>query len=424
MGTIPTHEDTESHEPKLRNVLSELPSYIAGRRASGPSTAALASNESHETPIPSVLASVVAGAEALNRYPDMGAVELRNRIAVTLGTAAEQITVGPGSVGVLQQILAATCEPNNEVIFAWRSFEAYPILVTLAGAVPVHVPLGPDEGHDLAAMRDAFTERTRVVIVCSPNNPTGATVDNESLSTFMASVPPHILVVIDEAYVEYVDEVDRVDGITLFRSYPNVCLLRTFSKAHGLAALRVGYAVAHPNLANALRKVALPFRRERTGPTGGHRFARRRLSSPRPSCLGDHERLRVAGALRRAGWHIPDNQANFIWIRATADLMTALKAAFDEADILVRAYEGDGVRITLADPVTNDKVLAVLIRFPPFQRQRLPNGSIPCRRKATVAGARTRRYLNLRQVGLIAPDLTSGAPEFLVRLIRKKYGYI
>lgn len=184
----------------------------------------------------------------------MGPVELRNWIAVTLGTAAEQINVGPRSVGVLQQILAATCEPNNEVIFARRSFEAYPIFVTLTGAVP----LSPYEGHDLAAVRDAFTERTRVGIVCSPNNPTGATDDNESLSTSIASVPSYILVVIDEAYVEYVDEVDHVNGITLFRSYPNVCLLRKFSKAHGLAALRVGYAVAHPNLANALRKVALP----------------------------------------------------------------------------------------------------------------------------------------------------------------------
>ncbi|GER23026.1 putative phenylalanine aminotransferase [Zafaria cholistanensis] len=351
----------ESGGPALREVVSRLPGYVAGRRAASVLTAALASNESHEEPLPSVLEAVLQGAGGINRYPDIAAVGLRERIAAFVEADAAEVAVGPGSVGVLQQILAATCGPGDEVVFAWRSFEAYPILVSLTGATPVPVPLGSDEGHDLEAMLGAVTERTRVVMVCSPNNPTGVAVRHDALARFVAAVPSSVLVLVDEAYVEYVgDDAGRLDALGLFRAHANVCVLRTFSKAYGLAGLRVGYAVAHRPLAEGLRRVALPF--------GVNSLAQRAAIASldaaeevreRAAAVG-RERRRVTGALRQAGWDVPESRANFIWLRAEDRLRSALAEAFDRADVLVRAYDGDGIRITLADPETNGRVLAIL----------------------------------------------------------------
>lgn len=347
-------------EPVLREAVSQLPGYVAGRRASGALTAALASNESHFEPLPGILDAVRQAAGRMNRYPDMAATALRERIAGFLEVDAREVSVGPGSVGVLQQILTTLCESGDEVVFAWRSFEAYPILVSLTGATPVPVALADDEGHDLDAMLAAITDRTRVVLVCSPNNPTGVAVDHESLSRFIAGVPPHVLVVIDEAYVEYVDDDAPLDALQLFRAHGNVCVLRTFSKAYGLAGLRVGYAVAHRGLAEGLRRAALPFgvstlaQQAAIDSLDAAEQLRERVAAVTA------ERRRVTAALRRSGWQLTDSQANFVWLRAGGELRAALVEAFDRADVLVRAYAGDGVRITLADPLTNDRVLAVL----------------------------------------------------------------
>ena len=170
-----------------------------------------------------------------------------------------RLALGPGSVGVLGQLVAATCDPGDEVVFAWRSFEAYPILVTLAGAVPVMVPLADGDRHDLAAMAAAITPRTRMVLVCTPNNPTGTAVGDAELEVFLEQVPSDVLVVLDEAYLEFVTAPDSPDALAVHRSRSNVVVLRTFSKAYGLAGLRVGYAVAHEAVAEALRKAAIPF---------------------------------------------------------------------------------------------------------------------------------------------------------------------
>ena len=350
----------ETAEPELREVLSQLPGYVAGRRASGALTAALASNESHYEPLPAVLHTVQTAAERMNRYPDMGAVELRERIAEFLAVTADEVAVGPGSVGVLQQILSSMCGPGDRVVFAWRSFEAYPILVTLTGATPVPVPLTADEGHDLDAMLAAITENTRVVMVCSPNNPTGVALTHEELSRFIERVPPHVLVVIDEAYTEYLESDQTLDALALFRAHPNVCVLRTFSKAYGLAGLRVGYAVAHTGLAEGLRKVALPFGVSTVAQQAAMASLEAQEQLRERVAAVVSERRRMVDSLRAAGWDVPDSQANFVWLRAGEQLREALVDAFDRSDVLVRAYAGDGVRITLADPATNDRVLAVL----------------------------------------------------------------
>jgi histidinol-phosphate aminotransferase len=357
--------------PKLGKAVAGLPRYVAGRRADNALTAALASNESHYEPLPSVLESVRTAASRLNRYPDMASTELRHRLAHHLAVTADELAVGPGSVGVLQQIITGLCDPGDEVVFAWRSFEAYPILATLAGARPVPVPLLPDERHDLDALAAAITERTRVIILCTPNNPTGTPIAATALEAFLARVPAEVLVVVDEAYVEYASGPDPVDSLALYRRHPNVCVLRTFSKAYGLAGLRVGYAVAAPELADGLRRAALPF--------AVSALAQRAAVASLDAVHEMHirvkrvvaERERLLSALGAEGWAVPDSQANFIWLRTDDTLHGALLHAFISADILVRAYPGDGIRVSLADPATNDRVLDVLHSALPHQARRI-----------------------------------------------------
>jgi len=346
--------------PQPRETVRKLPAYVAGRRALSENTAALASNESHYSPLPAVLDVVARAAVTMNRYPDMSALALRERIASAAAVHLDEVSVGPGSVGVLQQILSAVCEGGDEVVFAWRSFEAYPILVSLAGARPIAVPLTGEEKHDFAGMAAAVGPRTKVVLVCAPNNPTGTPVEHSELRDFLGSVPSDVLVVIDEAYVEYVDENGTLDSLALFREHSNVCVLRTFSKAYGLAGLRVGYAIAHPEIAEGLRAAALPFGVSTVAQDAAIASLdavdqiQERVSSV------VRERHRVRSALIAAGWTVVPTQANFVWIRAGDHLREAIVAALASADVLVRGYVGDGVRITLGDTAANDRVLAVL----------------------------------------------------------------
>ena len=349
----------ETAAPGLRAAVANLPAYVAGRSAESELTAALASNESHFAPLPSVVEVVTAEAGRIHRYPSMDAVDAREAIARHHGVSTEEIAAGPGSSGVLQQIITAVCDSGDEVVFAWRSFEAYPILVTVAGAAPVPVPLLDNEQHDLPAMAAAITDRTRLVILCSPNNPTGVSIDAGALEDFLQSVPSRVLVVLDEAYIEY-QRGPGVDALEFYRRYPNLCILRTFSKAYGLAGLRIGYAIARPSVADGLRRTAIPF--------GVNRMAQ--AAAVASLAAGDElrartgavaqERTRVIAALRSVGWDVPDSQANFYWLRASDGLREQLLAALADADILARGYAGDGVRVTLADRETNDRVLAVL----------------------------------------------------------------
>ncbi len=376
-----------AESPRPRAAVRELPAYVAGRRADSAAIAALASNESHFPPLPSVLDVVAHSAATLNRYPDNGALELRESIATHLGVDTDEVAVGPGSTGVLQQIITAVCDAGDEVVFAWRSFEAYPILTRLAGAVPVMVPLDAHEGHDLDAMAAAITERTRLVIVCTPNNPTGTAIGQAELERFLAVVPSRVLVVIDEAYIEYArpatdaatglapstapvdpSTVSAVaDSIELFRAHPNVCVLRTFSKAYGLAGLRVGYAVAAPVIADGLRRTGMPFAVSAIA-------QRAAIASLEPAAATEiaarveavtAERERMLGELRLQGWTTPESRANFVWLRMPDDRRELVVDLLGRNDILVRAYAAAGVRISIADRASNDRVLAVLASVAP-----------------------------------------------------------
>ena len=346
----------EAAAPEVRAAVAQLPAYLAGKSAQSALTAALASNESHFTPLPSVVDAIAAEGGRIHRYPSMGAVEAREAIAGHFGVSADEVAAGPGSSGVLQQIISAVCSHGDEVVYAWRSFEAYPILVAVAGAVSVPVPLLADEHHDLTAMA---AERTRLVILCSPNNPTGVSISAEALEEFLRSVPPRVLVVLDEAYIEF-QRGPGVDSLDFYRRYPNLCILRTFSKAYGLAGLWIGYAIARPEIAEGLRRTAVPFGVNRMAQAAAvASLAAEDEILERTEAVAQ-ERTRVIGALRGLGWDVPNSQANFYWLRASDELRVQLLDALAQADILARGYAVDGVRITLADAAINDRVLAVL----------------------------------------------------------------
>ncbi|MDQ3382576.1 MAG: histidinol-phosphate transaminase [Actinomycetota bacterium] len=350
---------------RLRKTLEGVPAYKPGRPAApreGVTAYKISSNENPYPPLPSVLETVAAAAASMNRYPDMAVTALTEAIAERFDVPAEHVATGTGSVGVLTQLVNITCEPGDEVVYAWRSFEAYPIVVALSGARSVQVPLDDGARHDLTAMAQAVTDRTRLVLVCTPNNPTGPGVRDAQLREFLAAVPPDVLVVIDEAYLEFNTDRDVPDGLALYREHPNVAVLRTFSKAYGLAGLRVGYAVAREDVATALRKAATPF--------GVSDLAQQAAIASlaaydelevRVKALVD-ERERVLAALRDQGWPVPDTQANFVWMPLAEDTL-AFAAACQEAGLMVRPFAGEGARCTIGETEANDLLIEVAAAF-------------------------------------------------------------
>ncbi len=354
-----------SRTVRLREALAAVPAYKPGKPAApneGMTTYKISSNENPYPPLPGVLEVVADAAREMNRYPDMAVTALTDALAQRLGVPREHIATGTGSVGVLGQLIAATCDPGDEVIYAWRSFEAYPIVVAIAGAVSVKVPLDVHGRHDLPAMAAAITPRTRLILVCTPNNPTGPVVHQNELDVFLDTVPANILVVVDEAYTEFVTDSLAPDTLATYASRPNVAVLRTFSKAYGLAGLRVGYAVAHEPVAQALRKTAVPF--------GVSTIAQRaaiasldafdELKERVDSLVGERER--VVAELRYQGWNVPETQANFVWLPLGADTL-AFAAAADRAGLVVRAFPGEGARCTIAETPANDRLLQVTRDF-------------------------------------------------------------
>ena len=343
----------------LRPALADLPPYVPGARVPvGAAAFKLSSNENPYPPLPSVVLAISEAAEDVNRYPDMYATELTAAIASSLAVPAESVVTGCGSVAVLGHVLTAVCRPDDEVVMPWRSFEAYPIAITLAGAQGVPVPVGDDGRLDHEAMAAAVTERTRVVLVCTPNNPTGPAVHADELATFLAAVPRDVLVVLDEAYVEFVRDPEAPDGLAVFADHPNVVLLRTFSKAFGLAGLRVGYAVARPRLAAGIRAASTPFGVSHVGQLAALASLRATAELMTRVDAIVAERARLLAGLRTQGWAVPDSQANFVWL-ALGDHSTAFAERSGRAGVLVRPFAGDGVRVSVGEPEATDLLLEV-----------------------------------------------------------------
>jgi len=350
--------------PRFRPVLDQLNPYKPGKRvanAAGQSFK-LASNECPFGPLPSVAEAIAAAAAEINWYPDNHAEALTQAIARRHDVPVSHIALGCGSVGVAQQLLAAAAEPGTEVLYAWRSFEAYPILVPLTGATDVRVPLR-DERHDLPAMAGAITPRTRVIFVCNPNNPTGTVVHAAELEEFLDRVPPDCLVVLDEAYADYVRDPAVPNGIDVYRDRPNVAVLRTFSKAHGLAGLRVGYLIGPDPVAAAARTTMLPFTVNSLAQTAAVASLAAEGELHERVDLAVKERARVRDELLAQGWNVPPTEANFVWLRLGPDTQD-FAAACAQAGVSIRAFGDEGARISMGTPEADDAFLGVARAYP------------------------------------------------------------
>lgn len=345
--------------------MSVLPAYTPGRSAAAAAAEhgladaiKLASNELPFGPLPSVAGVLSSGIEHVHLYPDAGATALREAIAEHHDVDIERVAVGAGSVGLLQQLVLAYCDPGDEVAMCWPSFEAYPILAQLVGAEQVRVPL-VDERFDLVALAEAITDRTKLAFVTNPNNPTGTTVPTTEIEAFVEAVPSGCLVVVDEAYAEFVDDRSVTDSLALVERFDHVVVTRTFSKAHGLASLRVGYGIARPEVARMLDRTLVPFalndlaQRAAVASLGAIDEMRERVATVTA------ERARVVDALRRQGWAIPDAQANFVWLPVGVRA-AELTSELERRGLVTRGFADVGVRITIGDRSANDRLIDAL----------------------------------------------------------------
>ena len=352
-------------QPRLRPDLASLPAYKAGQ---GPALREdlvaykLSSNENPHPPLPSVLEAIAAAAATSHRYPDPAATPLVQAIASRFDVPVEHIAVGTGSVAVCGHLVASTTGPGDEVLYAWRSFEAYPIWTQISGATSVQVPLTGSEEHDLEAMTAALTDRTRLVFVCSPNNPTGTVVRHAALERFLDAVPEHVLVVVDEAYREFNRDPDAADGLRLYRERSNVAVLRTFSKAYGRAALRVGFVIAPESVADMARRTSTPFGVSTIAQAAAvaSLAAEEELLARVDAIVAERDRVRAA--LLAQGWTVVPSQANFLWLRLGDDT-AAFAAAMEAAALTVRPFAGEGVRITIAEREADDRLIETAAAF-------------------------------------------------------------
>ncbi|MBF1675790.1 MAG: histidinol-phosphate transaminase [Rothia sp.] len=370
---------SHSEEPTsipVRPVFDTLPSYAAGKPpvpVEGLTRYKLSSNENPLGPVPEV-ARVLAEFDAVHRYPDPLSTALRTALAGQLGVDAEDIVTGAGSLGALNQILKTFAGVNadgvqDEVIYAWRSFEAYPILVGIMGARSVQVPNLPNGAHDLDAMAAAVTDRTRLILVCTPNNPTGPAVTESQIRSFLAKVPATVPVVIDEAYFEFCaassipeGEEPPLNGLDIYRDYPNVIILRTFSKAQGLAGLRVGYSISHPQITRHLRVAATPFAVSALAERAAVASIKHQEAVMARVRHIVAERERVTARLRELGYEFPSTYANFVWLplgERTGEFVDLM----NRNALSVRAFGSEGVRVSIGEVEANDRFLSLCELF-------------------------------------------------------------
>ena len=339
---------------RLREDILALTAYRQGKPAPSDSFK-LSSNENPFPPIPAVLNAIAES--SVNRYPDGSALALRSRLAERHRVGVDRVHAGAGSVAILAQLINAAASVGDEVVYAWRSFEAYPGLVAVAGATSIRVPLTAGAEHDLPAMAAAITERSRLVLVCSPNNPTAAAVTEAAFTEFMTQVPEHVLVVLDEAYAEFVTDPEAVDGTRLIDRYPNLVVLRTFSKAYGLAGLRLGYAFGPAYVLDAARTAAIPLSVIEPAQRAGLAALDHEDELLERVALLSRLRDEVWSALVAQGWTGPAPQGNFVWLPTGASTGAAAET-FLRHGVVVRALGDDGLRVSIGEVASVDKLLS------------------------------------------------------------------
>jgi histidinol-phosphate aminotransferase len=351
--------------------LASIPGYTAGvPKGKAPEAIAdsqiaqLASNESPFPPHPAVVEAIARAAAAANRYPDPDATLLRRRIAERFEVDSPQIAVSNGSCEILLAAALALCEPGAELVFAWPSFSIYPYLAPLSGAREVRVPLTDTYEHDLDAMAAEITAATQLAIVCNPNNPTATHIPSERIRAFLERVPSHVTVILDEAYVEFQTHDDPDATADLRRDFPNLVVLRTFSKAYGLAGVRVGYALCAPAFRSAVDAVRQPFSVNAVAQAAGAEAVRHADDVAKRVESTIVERVTVEEAVRGLGFETPDSHANFSWVDLGDAAEEDVVARLAEAGIVVRPgtpLGGPGhIRVTYGTADENQRFLDAL----------------------------------------------------------------
>lgn len=349
---------------RTRSIIANLPTYKPGKSAKQTEeeygiTGAikLASNENPAAISQPVLDAITEAAQNINRYGDHLATELREAIAQMHGLNSEQIAVGPGSAGLLHQICSVYLEPGDNVVYPWRSFEAYPVFVKAMGAESVQVPL-VDNRFDLKATAAAINPATKLVMLATPNNPTGIGSSVTELNDFISSVPSDVVIVIDEAYHEFADP-DLGDPMSLISKYRNVVVTRTFSKAYGLAGIRVGYLAADPEIVTDVNKVLVPFAVNAIAQAAALAAIKNRASFQPAIDMICAERDRVSSILTERGWQLPPSQGNFVYL-TLADKTMQYYQALETKGVVTRPFAGEGLRVTISSPEENDRFLEAL----------------------------------------------------------------
>ncbi|MBD3689611.1 histidinol-phosphate transaminase [Nanchangia anserum] len=352
----------DSHPIRVRPALESIATYKPGKGRPG-RVRKLSSNENPFPPLPQVVDAIAGMADSVNRYPDMIAAPLIERLAEHHGVDADRITVGNGSCSLIAHLLQAVATEGDEIVMPWRSFEAYPILVGITGARAVEVPLTPAFEHDPHGLAQAVTEHTRAVLLCTPNNPTGTPLSAEAFEAIMASVPSDVLVLLDEAYYDFDDSPGRLDGFALVEKYPNLIAARTFSKAYGLCGLRVGYAVSSPFIAECIRKTTPPFAVNSAAQAAAIEALNHRDVVDQQVATIIAERDALVAAVRQRGFDVPETRANFLWFPGER-ARDAIVAACERHAISVRAFP-DGVRVSVGAPDDNQAFLDAIADIDP-----------------------------------------------------------
>ena len=357
-------ETTEASEvaglARLNGIADRFRPYEPSKLARGADGRSflLARNENPAQPLPSVVAAISGAAAEVNRYPDPACADLRAELARRFDLPEDHITVGAGSVTFIQALFAAATEPGATLVYPWRSFELYSVLADLAGFSSVRVPLTSDR-HDLDAMAAAVDDRTRLVMICNPNNPTGTAVSSDDLDRFLGSLPPTCVVLLDEAYGEYSRHPGL--GVALLRSWPNLIVIRTFSKAYGLAGLRVGYMFAHPYFTSRIQRLMLPFSVSHVAQVAAIASLRAEdeLLSRVQAAVAERERVRAA--LLGLGFEVPPSEANFVWL-PLGERTKEFTETCELAGVNVQPFSDEGVRISVGTAEDNDAFLAAAQR--------------------------------------------------------------
>ncbi len=354
--------------PTFRQDLSAIGAYVPGRpiedlaRELGTTPdqiVKLASNESPDGPFPGVIAAATASLPNSHRYPDNDTVELSDALSRWLDVSPDHLWLGAGSVALLSNIALAVGGPGTSAVLAWPSFVMYRTVSRWAFTETVEVPLTTELVHDLEAMRAAIREDTTVVYVCNPNNPTGTIVTGDQMEWFIGSVPDRVLVVVDEAYHDYVTDESYRSALGLAVERSNVIVLRTFSKIFGLASHRVGYAIGTPATIAELRKTQIPFSISEVAQAAAAASLGDEVEHRRRVKANEAGRHHLSGVLEERGLSHSDSRANFVYFRVGEDSSTA-SDAFMARGVIVRPMSKGWLRVTVGNDEENQRFVTAL----------------------------------------------------------------